>query len=140
MTARAISRRSFRGRFSASSPERSGVLLGNTEENEYSMGPALYDPIEVSASLRDSGAFASDGRECCRRLGSADFGMGDKLIDGTADNKTLTAGGFALMPAGVKHFAFTTDQETTIVFYGEGPVEFKYVNPADDPRKAHAVK
>ena len=25
-------------------------------------------------------------------------------------------------------------QETTIVLYGQGPVEFKYVNPSDDPR------
>ena len=33
------------------------------------------------------------------------------------------------------HFAYTA-QETTIVLYGQGPVEFKYVNPADDPRSA----
>ena len=26
--------------------------------------------------------------------------------------------------------------EATIVLYGQGPVEFKYVNPADDPRNA----
>jgi len=25
-------------------------------------------------------------------------------------------------------------QPTTIVLYGQGPVEFKYVNPSDDPR------
>jgi hypothetical protein len=43
-------------------------------------------------------------------------------------------GGFALMPAQMNHFAYTTGQETTIVLYGQGPVEFKYVNPADDPR------
>jgi hypothetical protein len=34
----------------------------------------------------------------------------------------------------VNHFAFTRDEETTIVLYGEGPVEFNYVNPNDDPR------
>jgi hypothetical protein len=38
------------------------------------------------------------------------------------------------MPANMNHFAFTTTQPTTIVLYGQGPVEFKYVNPADDPR------
>ena len=43
------------------------------------------------------------------------------------------AGGYALMPANMNHFAYTT-QETTIVLYGQGPVEFKYVNPSDDPR------
>jgi hypothetical protein len=61
--------------------------------------------------------------------------MGDKLAKGAAANKTLAPGGYALMPANVNHFAYTT-AETTIVLYGQGPVEFKYVNPADDPRTA----
>jgi hypothetical protein len=58
--------------------------------------------------------------------------MGDKLIK-TASNRTLTLGGFALMPANMNHFAYTT-QESTIILFGEGPVEFKYVNSSDDPR------
>jgi len=59
------------------------------------------------------------------------MGMGTKL-----DRKAgagLGVGGFALMPANANHFAYT-ERETTIVLYGQGPVEFKYVNPADDPR------
>jgi quercetin dioxygenase-like cupin family protein len=68
--------------------------------------------------------------------GALTFGMGDKLTRNDPTNKTLTAGGFALMPAGMNHYAFTTTQETTIVLYGLGPVEVKYVNPADDPRNA----
>ena len=32
------------------------------------------------------------------------------------------------------HFAYTA-AESTIVLYSTGPVEFKYVNPADDPSK-----
>jgi quercetin dioxygenase-like cupin family protein len=72
--------------------------------------------------------------------GALTFGMGDKMIRDDAKNKTLTAGGFALMPAGMNHYAFTTTQETTIVLYGQGPVEFKYVNPADDPRNASGGK
>ena len=67
--------------------------------------------------------------------GAVTFGMGDKLLKGAAGNKTLTPGGYALQPAGVNHFAYTSG-ETTIVLYGQGPVEFKYVNPADDPRNA----
>jgi hypothetical protein len=59
--------------------------------------------------------------------------MGDKLNKNAPSNKTLTTGGYALQPAGVNHFAYTT-QETTIVLFGQGPVEFKYVNPSDDPR------
>jgi len=65
--------------------------------------------------------------------GALTFGMGDELTK-EAGNKTLGVGGFALMPANMNHFAYTTAAETTIVLYGQGPVEFKYVNPADDPR------
>ena len=68
--------------------------------------------------------------------GALSFGMGDKVLKGAAANKTLTIGGYALMPADMNHFAYTTAQETTIVLYGQGPVEFKYVNPSDDPRTA----
>ena len=66
--------------------------------------------------------------------GALTFGMGESLRKGATTNKTLTPGGFALMPANMNHFAYTAEQETTIVLYGQGPVEFKYVNPADDPR------
>ena len=72
--------------------------------------------------------------------GALTFGMGDKLVRGAGQNKTLTEGGFALMPAGMNHYAFATTEETTIVLYGQGPVEFKYVNPADDPRNAHGYE
>jgi quercetin dioxygenase-like cupin family protein len=72
--------------------------------------------------------------------GTLTFGMGDRLIREDEKNKTLTAGGFALMPAGMNHYAFTAGQETTIVLYGQGPVEFKYANPADDPRNARGSK
>jgi len=67
--------------------------------------------------------------------GSLTFGMGDKLTK-TASNKMLGVGGYALMPANMNHFAYTTGAETPIVLYGLGPVEFKYVNAADDPRNA----
>jgi quercetin dioxygenase-like cupin family protein len=67
--------------------------------------------------------------------GSLTFGMGDKLTKG-ASNKTLATGGYALMPANMNHFAYTTGAEATIVLYGVGPVEFKYVNASDDPRNA----
>jgi len=71
--------------------------------------------------------------------GALTFGMGDKLVKGAAANKTLTPGGCALMPANMNHFAYTT-KETTIVLYGIGPVEFKYVNPADDLRNGGGAK
>jgi len=65
--------------------------------------------------------------------GAVTFGMGDKLDKKAPGNKTIGVGGYAMASAGMHHYAFTT-QESTIVLFGMGPVEFKYVNPADDPR------
>jgi quercetin dioxygenase-like cupin family protein len=66
--------------------------------------------------------------------GALTFGMGDALAKKAAGNKTLGVGGYALMPANMNHYAFTAAQATTIVLYGQGPVEFKYVKASDDPR------
>ena len=65
--------------------------------------------------------------------GALYMGMGDKL-DKQAGHE-MGPGGFALMPAKANHYAYTKT-ETTIFLYGVGPVEFNYVNPADDPRNA----
>jgi quercetin dioxygenase-like cupin family protein len=67
--------------------------------------------------------------------GAVTFGMGQKLDKGGAGNKTLAPGGYMLATAGMNHFAYT-ERESTIVLYGIGPVDFKYVNPSDDPRTA----
>jgi hypothetical protein len=40
------------------------------------------------------------------------------------------------MPQGMNHYAYAGAKGADIVLYGMGPVEFKYVNPADDPRNA----
>src|SRR5262245_45997650 len=66
--------------------------------------------------------------------GAVTFGLGEKLTKGPA-NKTLGVGGYMLATANMNHFAYTTT-ESTIVLYGTGPVDFKYVNPSDDPRNA----
>ena len=63
--------------------------------------------------------------------GGVYMGMGNTL-DRTA-GQLLGVGGFALVPAGANHYAYTK-VASTIVLYGVGPVEFKYVNPSDDPR------
>jgi quercetin dioxygenase-like cupin family protein len=63
--------------------------------------------------------------------GEVTFGMGDKLDE--KSGTTLSTGGFAKMPAGMNHYGFTKSG-AEIVLFAEGPIEFKYVNPADDPR------
>lgn len=65
--------------------------------------------------------------------GTLHLGMGDKF-DETAAHE-MSAGSFAVMPAGMKHFAWTTG-ETIVQIHAAGPFEIKYVNPADDPRNA----
>jgi quercetin dioxygenase-like cupin family protein len=67
--------------------------------------------------------------------GAVTFGMGDKLMKGAAGNKTLPVGGYMLASANMNHFAYT-EAASTIVLFGIGPVDFKYVNPSDDPRNA----
>lgn len=66
---------------------------------------------------------------------SGEFFMspGDRLD--LSAGQPLGIGGYALVPAGHNHYAFTK-KETSIVLYGIGPVDFRYVNPADDPRNA----
>ena len=65
--------------------------------------------------------------------GAVFMGLGEKLD--RQGGHSVEAGGFFIAPAGVNHYAYTKE-ETTIVLYGIGPVQFNYVNPADDPRNA----
>ena len=60
------------------------------------------------------------------------IGMGDKFDQSAG--RELTAGSFASMPKGVRHFAWVKG-ETVIQVHGVGPFEISYVNPTDDPRK-----
>ncbi len=46
---------------------------------------------------------------------------------------TMPAGTLGIMPAGVRHFAWTK-AETVIQLHGIGPWGINYVNPQDDPR------
>lgn len=65
------------------------------------------------------------------------IGMGDKFDE--AAGRQLTAGSFASMPKGVRHFAWAKG-ETVIQVHGVGPFDINYVNPADDPRKKMSSK
>jgi quercetin dioxygenase-like cupin family protein len=66
--------------------------------------------------------------------GTLMLGMGNTLDKQVSGNASLGPGSYALAPSGMNHYAYTGAQETTILLYGVGPVEFKYVNPSDDPR------
>jgi quercetin dioxygenase-like cupin family protein len=65
------------------------------------------------------------------------LGMGDKF-DKVA-MKELPAGGYALLPADMRHFAMAKTAATVQV-EGPGPFVLTYVNPADEPSKRSAGK
>ncbi len=63
--------------------------------------------------------------------GTVAVGMGDKSDPATMT--TLDAGGFAVLPAEMRH-TFLARTEATFQVHGSGPFAINYVNPADDPR------
>lgn len=59
------------------------------------------------------------------------MGLGDKFDESAG--RALSAGSFAMMPKGTRHFAWTKGA-TVIQLHGVGPWGITYVNPSDDPR------
>jgi quercetin dioxygenase-like cupin family protein len=130
-----------------------GHVLQNEKDVQWADGPPMLPPgakmAVVDGNPRGKGLFAvrlkfPAGYQIPAHSHPADehvvvlsgtfyMGMGDKL-DREA-GQALTTGGFAVMPAQKNHFAYTKEGATVLV-YGIGPIEFTYVNPADDPRKA----
>jgi hypothetical protein len=102
------------------------VLAGDpTKSGPYTVRlkfPANYDIPAHSHPADENVAVVS---------GELFIGMGTKL-DRKAGS-ALHVAGYALMPAKMNHFAYTKT-ETTILLSGQGPVDFAYVNLADDPR------
>src|SRR5262245_62810191 len=69
--------------------------------------------------------------------GTFALGMGEKLDPAAA--KELTAGGYALLPAEMRHYALAKTAAVVQV-HGMGPFQLTYVNPADDPRQKASGK
>ena len=65
--------------------------------------------------------------------GTFNVGMGEKFDQ--SGGQAMPAGSYFCMPAGMKHFAWTTG-ETVIQLSGIGPQNIVYLDPADDPRNA----
>lgn len=69
--------------------------------------------------------------------GTFSLGMGEKFE--RASMKTLFAGGYAFLPAEMRHFAWTKGGATVQV-HGTGPLVLNYVNPSDDPSQSGGAK
>ena len=64
--------------------------------------------------------------------GTFALGMGEKFD--AASMTALPAGGYALLPAEMRHYAMAKT-EAVVQVHGMGPFALTYVNPADDPSK-----
>ena len=69
--------------------------------------------------------------------GAFEIGMGEKFD--RAAMKTVPAGGFALLPAEMRHYAMAKTAAIVQV-HGMGPFKLTYVNPEDDPSTRAAVQ
>lgn len=65
------------------------------------------------------------------------FGMGEKAV--AAEMKALPAGGYAMMPANMRHY-FAVKTDAVIQVHGIGPFAINHINPADDPRWTAEIK
>lgn len=69
--------------------------------------------------------------------GTFSLGMGEKFDQ--ASMKTLPAGGYAVLPAEARHYAWTK-AGATVQVHGMGPFVLTYVNPSDDPSQSTGTK
>jgi quercetin dioxygenase-like cupin family protein len=67
--------------------------------------------------------------------GSMSVGMGDRFDEKTM--RTLPAGGYAVMPAQMRHYV-KAETDVVVEVHGVGPFAITYVNAADDPQKKPA--
>ena len=65
--------------------------------------------------------------------GTVHLGIGEKFDE--RGGRELHAGDFAVLPAGVPHFAWSP-AEAVLQIHSEGPFERKFVDPADAPSPA----
>ena len=48
---------------------------------------------------------------------------------------TFPAGSFAYLDPDMHHYAMAVSEEVVVQIHGMSPVQFNYVNPADDPSR-----
>jgi len=102
------------------------VLEGNPSEK----GPVTLR-LKFPANYNIAAHWHSMAEAVTVVSGTFNIGMGDKL-DRQA-SQALTPGGFVLLPANMRHFAWTA-VPTVVQINLQGPFDIFYVNPADNPQ------
>jgi pimeloyl-ACP methyl ester carboxylesterase/uncharacterized RmlC-like cupin family protein len=103
------------------------VLSGNPN----AAGPYTFE-IRVPPHTRIAAHTHRDNRTAIVVSGQWHFGYGEVASEATA--KPLAAGGFYTEPAGVAHFAFTTESPAVVYISGQGPTDTQYTNATDEPK------
>jgi hypothetical protein len=97
--------------------------------------PSKAGPFTIRGKLPDGYIVAPHWHPGDEKItvlsGTFGLGMGEKFD--RAVGTELGAGSYAVMPKGMRHFAWSKG-ETEIQVSGIGPFELNYVNPSDDPR------
>ena len=98
--------------------------------------PAAEGPYTLRALLPDGYKIPPHWHATAEHLtvisGTIHVGMGETFD--AAKATALSTGGFAVMPAEMRHWVWA-EGETVLQVHGDGPFSITYVNPADDPRK-----
>lgn len=93
-----------------------------------SPGPYAFE-IRVPPHTRIAAHLHRDNRNALVVSGEWNFGYGDQANE--AATTKLGPGGFYTEPAGVNHFAFTTDSPAVVYITGQGPTDTVYADAAD---------
>ena len=108
-----------------------GAKLAGLQGNPAQPGPFIYR-VWFPADYKVAAHFHPAVENVTVLSGALHVGMGDKLD--TTKGERVAAGGFISVPAGHRHYAWTTS-ETVIQVHGVGPTGITFVNPSDDPRR-----
>ena len=65
--------------------------------------------------------------------GTLKVGMGDRFDEGSM--ASFPTGSFAYLDPDMHHYVMASGGETIVQVHGMSPLQFNYVNPADDPSK-----
>jgi quercetin dioxygenase-like cupin family protein len=106
------------------------ILAGDpTKADFYSI--LLFVPAHTTIQAHSH----RDDRMATVVSGNWQFGYGTHFEESVL--KALPAGSVYSEPAGVNHFARTTDTPVVVHISGYGPTDTRYFNPADDPESKH---
>ena len=107
-----------------------GAQIAVLEGNPAEKGPIVMR-LKLPANYNIPAHWHSMTERVTVLSGSFHAGMGDKL-DRKA-SQTLEPGSFVMLPANMRHFAWTS-APTIVQINLEGPFDLFYVNPADNPQ------